>query len=117
MPVAPSVNIGTPNAALLTVLGNLQVKKRDGVTGYDWKGFRLLMRHFWHRLVGSAGVWFCNDWVSLQALSTCVVQVALPAAAGIVSVLHSLCVCIMADILICSTSMAMAFFAPLSSAS
>ena len=44
------------------------------MTGYDWKGFRLLMRHFWHRLFGSAGVWFCNDWVSLQAQSICTVQ-------------------------------------------
>ena len=82
MPVAMSIS-ATPNAALLTALGLcLQVKKRDGVTGYDWVGFRLLMTHFWHRLVGSAGVWFCNDWVSLQAPSTCTVQAALPAAAG-----------------------------------
>ena len=88
------VNTGTPNAALLTVLGNLQVKKRDGVTGYDWKGFRLLMRHFWHRLFGSAGVWFCNDWVSLQALSTCIVQAALPAAAGVCCVFHICTYCV-----------------------
>ncbi|KAL3162223.1 hypothetical protein ABBQ32_009926 [Trebouxia sp. C0010 RCD-2024] len=38
------------------------VKKRDGVKGYDWKSFRLLFRHFWHRLVGTGGIWFCNDW-------------------------------------------------------
>ena len=30
--------------------------------GYDWKSFRLLFRHFWHRLVGTGGIWFCNDW-------------------------------------------------------
>ena len=70
MPVGCYVHIGNAHAALLTAFGTLQVKKRDGVTGYDWKGFRLLMRHFWHRLVGSAGVWFCNDWVSSQSPCT-----------------------------------------------
>ena len=30
--------------------------------GYDWKSFRLLFTYFWHRLVGTGGIWFCNDW-------------------------------------------------------
>ena len=30
--------------------------------GYDWKSVRLLFTHFWHRLVGTCGIWFCNDW-------------------------------------------------------
>ena len=30
--------------------------------GYDWKSFRLLISHFWHRLLGTGGIWFCNDW-------------------------------------------------------
>ena len=28
--------------------------------GYDWTGFGLLMTHYWHRLFGTAGIWFCN---------------------------------------------------------
>ena len=31
-------------------------------TGYDWRSFRLLITNFWHRLFGTAGIWFCNDW-------------------------------------------------------
>lgn len=38
------------------------VKKRDNVEGYDWKSFRLLLSVFWHRLLGTGGIWFCNDW-------------------------------------------------------
>ena len=30
--------------------------------GYDWKSFRLLLTYFWHRLLGTGGIWFCNDW-------------------------------------------------------
>ena len=32
------------------------------LAGYDWKSFRLLISHFWHRLLGTGGIWFCNDW-------------------------------------------------------
>ncbi|DBA76897.1 TPA: hypothetical protein ACH3X1_009498 [Trebouxia sp. C0004] len=39
-----------------------QVKQRSGVKGYDWKSVRLLFTHFWHRLLGTCGIWFCNDW-------------------------------------------------------
>lgn len=38
------------------------VKKRDNVQGYDWKSFRLLITYFGHRLIGTGGIWFCNDW-------------------------------------------------------
>ena len=31
-------------------------------TGYDWKSFRLLITYFGHRLIGTGGIWFCNDW-------------------------------------------------------
>lgn len=30
--------------------------------GYDWKSSGLLFSNFWHRLFGTAGIWFCNDW-------------------------------------------------------
>ena len=30
--------------------------------GYDWVSVRLLFTHFWHRLLGTAGIWFCNNW-------------------------------------------------------
>ena len=30
--------------------------------GYDWKSFRLLITFFWHRLLGTGGIWFFNDW-------------------------------------------------------
>ena len=32
------------------------------VAGYDWKSFRLLITYFWHRLLGTGGIWFFNDW-------------------------------------------------------
>ncbi|KAK9807016.1 hypothetical protein WJX72_010792 [[Myrmecia] bisecta] len=44
----------------LTVLS--KAKKKAGVEGYDWKSLRLLFTCFGHRLVGTAGIWFCNDW-------------------------------------------------------
>ena len=33
------------------------------VAGYDNKSFGLLVRHFWHRLIGTCGCWFCNDFM------------------------------------------------------
>ena len=30
--------------------------------GYDWVSARLLFTRFWHRLFGTAAIWFCNDW-------------------------------------------------------
>lgn len=30
--------------------------------GFDSKSTKLLFTYFWHRLVGSGGIWFCNDW-------------------------------------------------------
>lgn len=32
------------------------------LAGFDRKSTRLLFTYFWHRLVGSGGIWFCNDW-------------------------------------------------------
>ena len=32
------------------------------LAGFDWKSTRLLFTFFWHRLLGSGGIWFCNDW-------------------------------------------------------
>lgn len=37
-------------------------KRKEGVTGYDRKSFNLVMTHYWHRLLGTAGGWFCNDF-------------------------------------------------------
>jgi hypothetical protein len=30
--------------------------------GYDWRSLRLLLTVFWHRMLGTAAIWFCNDW-------------------------------------------------------
>ena len=32
------------------------------VTGYDKESLKLTVRYFWHRLIGTAGGWFCNDF-------------------------------------------------------
>ena len=37
-------------------------KKMNNVTGYDVKSFQLVLTHYWHRLLGTAGSWFCNDF-------------------------------------------------------
>jgi MFS family permease len=37
-------------------------KKKNNVTGYDVKSLKLVLGHYWHRLVGTAGCWFCNDF-------------------------------------------------------
>jgi MFS family permease len=37
-------------------------KRKYSVTGYDVKSFNLVMTHYWHRLLGTAGGWFCNDF-------------------------------------------------------
>jgi len=37
-------------------------KKKNNVTGYDVKSLKLVLNHYWHRLVGTAGNWFCNDF-------------------------------------------------------
>lgn len=36
-------------------------KKRGGVTGYDVESLKLTSTFYWHRLVGTAGAWYCND--------------------------------------------------------
>ena len=30
----------------------------------------LLLVHYWHRLVGTAGIWFCNNWYFYGAAVT-----------------------------------------------
>ena len=37
-------------------------KRKASVTGYDTKSLKLVMTHYWHRLLGTAGGWFCNDF-------------------------------------------------------
>ena len=37
-------------------------KRKHSVTGYDTKSLKLVMSHYWHRLLGTAGCWFCNDF-------------------------------------------------------
>ncbi|KAI9891611.1 MAG: hypothetical protein M1814_002545 [Vezdaea aestivalis] len=36
-------------------------RKKTNVTGYDRKSLMLTFRYFWHRLLATAGAWFCND--------------------------------------------------------
>ncbi len=44
---------------LLDTLDMLMYRLR---AGYDWVSARLLFTRFWHRLFGTAAIWFCNDW-------------------------------------------------------
>jgi MFS family permease len=37
-------------------------KRKASVTGYDKKSLKLVVTHYWHRLIGTAGTWFCNDF-------------------------------------------------------
>ena len=37
-------------------------KHRSKVTGYDVKSLKLVSKHYWHRLFGTALCWFCNDF-------------------------------------------------------
>jgi MFS family permease len=37
-------------------------KKKHDVTGYDVKSLQLVISQYWHRLIGTAGCWFCNDF-------------------------------------------------------
>jgi len=39
------------------------VNAANKVEGYDWHSFGLLMTFYWHRIVGTAGGWFCNDFM------------------------------------------------------
>ena len=36
-------------------------KRREGITGYDYKSLKLTFTHFGPRLLATAGGWFCND--------------------------------------------------------
>jgi MFS family permease len=38
-------------------------KRKSSVTGYDKRSLQLVVTHYWHRLVGTAGTWFCNDFM------------------------------------------------------
>ena len=37
-------------------------KKRLNTSGYDVRSLKLSLSHYWHRLVGTAGGWFANDF-------------------------------------------------------
>jgi len=37
-------------------------KKRLNTSGYDIKSLKLATGHYWHRLLGTGGTWFCNDF-------------------------------------------------------
>ena len=39
-----------------------EAKKKHSVTGYDTKSLGLVISQYWHRLIGTAGCWFCNDF-------------------------------------------------------
>jgi len=32
-------------------------------SGYDSGSFGMLLKHFWHRLLGTCLCWFCNDFM------------------------------------------------------
>ena len=67
--------------------------------GYDWTSFGLLLSHYWHRLVGTAGCWFCNNWYFYGARPISLPQHILTLAVGP----HSTCCTPAAGIdLICS---------------
>ena len=36
-------------------------KKRLNTSGYDAQSLNLVFGHYWHRLLATAGAWFCND--------------------------------------------------------
>lgn len=38
-------------------------KRKSSVTGYDKRSLQLVTTHYWHRLVATAGCWFCNDFM------------------------------------------------------
>lgn len=38
-------------------------KQRNNTSGYDVKSLKLATSHYWHRIVGTALVWFANDTV------------------------------------------------------
>lgn len=40
-----------------------EAKARLNTSGYDVKSLKLAMSHYWHRVVGTALVWFANDTV------------------------------------------------------
>ena len=39
-----------------------RAKKRLNTSGYDVTSLKLSLHHYWHRLVGTAGGWFANDF-------------------------------------------------------
>lgn len=40
-----------------------EAKARNNVSGYDVRSLKLATSHYWHRMVGTALVWFANDVV------------------------------------------------------
>jgi hypothetical protein len=36
-------------------------KRKSSGTGYDKRSLQLVLTHYWHRLIGTAVGWFCND--------------------------------------------------------
>ena len=38
-------------------------KRKSSVIGYDKRSLQLVVTHYWHRLLGTAGTWFCNDFM------------------------------------------------------
>ncbi|KAL3138696.1 hypothetical protein ABBQ32_006450 [Trebouxia sp. C0010 RCD-2024] len=43
--------------------GEKDAKQGRKAAGYDGASFRLLITHFWHRLIGTSLGWFCNDFL------------------------------------------------------
>jgi hypothetical protein len=38
-------------------------KRKSSVTGYDKTSLQLVVTHYWHRFLGTAGTWFFNDFM------------------------------------------------------
>lgn len=54
---------------LICCQGSAMHQRIDGgcaapqAAGYDGASFKLLVTHFWHRLIGTSLGWFCNDFL------------------------------------------------------
>ena len=39
-----------------------RLKRKHAVTGYDIRSLKLVVTHYWHRFLGTAGCWFCSNF-------------------------------------------------------
>ncbi|BGP26739.1 hypothetical protein JCM10295v2_005699 [Rhodotorula toruloides] len=62
-------------------------KKRQNVSGYDVHSLRLLMSHYWGRLIATAGSWFANDvfFYGTKVFSSTFIGIIHPGASLVVT--------------------------------